>query len=66
MLIYGFTDVFLFQNIMKNKGKANLKNIFVSPYPTLFIRYGSVGRKIIFFYFSLILKIHHTIKLNCK
>ena len=25
--------------------KANLKNIFVSPYPTLFYRYGSVGRK---------------------
>ena len=24
--------------------KANLKNIFVSPYPTLFYRYGSVGR----------------------
>ena len=22
---------------------ANLKNIFVSPYPTLFYRYGSVG-----------------------
>ena len=60
-----FTAVFLFQNIMKIKGKANLKNIFVSPYPTLFIQYGSVG-KIIFFYFSLILKIHHTIKLNCK
>ena len=27
--------------------KANLKNIFVSPYPTLFYRYGSVSRKII-------------------
>ena len=23
--------------------QANLKNIFVSPYPTLFYRYGSVG-----------------------
>ena len=33
--------------------KANLKNIFVSPYPTLFLRYGSVGRYfLIFFYFS--------------
>ena len=31
--------------------KANLRNIFVSPYPTLFNRYGSVGRKIILFYF---------------
>ena len=28
--------------------KANLKNTLVSPYPTLFYRYGSVGRKIIF------------------
>ena len=32
--------------------KANLKNIFVSPYPNLFLWYGSVGRKIIFFNFS--------------
>ena len=31
--------------------RANLRNIFVSPYPTLFNRYGSVGRKIILFYF---------------
>ena len=28
--------------------RANLKNIFVSPYATLFYQYGSVGRKIIF------------------
>ena len=25
-------------------GKANLQNIFVSPYPTLFLWYGSVGK----------------------
>ena len=31
--------------------KANLKNIFVSAYPTLFLQYGSVSRKIIFFNF---------------
>ena len=29
--------------------QANLKNIFVSPYQTLFYRYGRVGRKNIFF-----------------
>ena len=32
--------------------QANLKNILVSPYPTLFYRYGSVGR--IFFLTSQI------------
>ena len=32
--------------------KANLKNIFVSPYPTLFYWYGLVGRKFFFFNFS--------------
>ena len=42
--------------------KANLKNIFVSPYTTLFLRYGSVGRKIIFFNFSNSIPI----KPNCK
>ena len=31
------------------KPEANLKNIFASPYPTLFYPYGSVGRKLIFF-----------------
>ena len=30
---------------------ANLRNIFVSPYPTLFPRCGSVGWNIILFYF---------------
>ena len=30
------------------KHKANLKNICVSPYPTLFYHYGSGGRKLIF------------------
>ena len=34
--------------------EANLKNIFVSPYPTLFLWYGSVGRKKIFFLTSQI------------
>ena len=29
--------------------KANLRNTFVSPYPTLFLRCGSVGRNIILF-----------------
>ena len=29
--------------------KANLRNIFVSPYPTLFNQYGSVGK---LFYFT--------------
>ena len=29
--------------------EANLKNIFVSPNPTLFYRYGLVGRKIVYF-----------------
>ena len=29
--------------------KANLRNIFVSPYPTLFLRCGSVGRNVILF-----------------
>ena len=28
--------------------EANLKDIFVSPYPTLFYRYGSVSGKLIF------------------
>ena len=38
--------------------EANLKNICVSPYLTLFNRYGSVGRKIIF--------LTSQIKHNCK
>ena len=42
--------------------KANLRNIFVSPYPTLFNWYGSVGRKIILFYFPNSIPI----KLNCN
>ena len=29
-------------------GKANLKNIFVSPYPTPYYRYGLVRRKLLF------------------
>ena len=41
------------QNNNKNLScliKANIKNILVSPYPTLiFLRYGSAGRKNIFF-----------------
>ena len=32
----------------KDLDQANHKNIFVSPYQTLFYRYGSVGRKLIF------------------
>ena len=32
--------------------KANLKNIFVSPYPALFLWYGSVSRIFFFFNFS--------------
>ena len=35
--------------------KANLRNIFVSPYQTLFLRCGSVGRNIILFLFSQVL-----------
>ena len=31
-----------------HNNEANLKNIFVSPYRTLFYRYGSAGRKLIF------------------
>ena len=42
--------------------EANLKNIFVSPYPTLFLQYGEVGWKITFFNFSNSIPI----KLNCK
>ena len=45
----------------KKSSEANLKNIFVSPYPTLFYQYGLVGRKIIFFNFSNWIPI----KLNC-
>ena len=30
--------------------EANLKYILVSPYPTLFLRYGSVGKILLFFY----------------
>ena len=45
--------------------QVNLKYILVSPYPTLFLRYGSVGR---IFFFSLKLKTHQpsniAIKLN--
>ena len=37
--------------VLRNMDGANLKNIFVSPYPTLFYRYGLVGR-IFFFNFS--------------
>ena len=33
--------------------KANLKNIFVSPYPTRFYGYESVGRKLLFFNFQI-------------
>ena len=41
--------------------KANLKNIFVSPYPTLFYQYGSVVGKSFFLDFSYWIPI----KLNC-
>ena len=34
--------------IRLSETEANLEDIFVSPYPTLFLWYGSVGRKIIF------------------
>ena len=49
-----FLDVYTYRlNITFDlRYKPSLKNIFVSPYPTLFHRYGSVGRKIIFFNFS--------------
>ena len=32
----------------KDMHKANIKNIFVSPYPILFLKYGSVGRNFFF------------------
>ena len=44
--------------------EANLKNIFVSPYPTLFLRYGSVGRKIIFYNYLTIYKNKFFLKVN--
>ena len=43
---------FLLPKYNASVSKANLRNIFVSPYPTLFLRYGSVGRKIIYFLIS--------------
>ena len=43
------TSQFLVKEIKEEYPWANLRNIFVSPYPTLFNRYGSVGRKIILF-----------------
>ena len=47
----------------KDMHKANIKNIFVSPYPILFLKYGSVGRSEIFFFnFSNSIPI----KPNCK
>ena len=55
---YFIERLFLFNKIYR----ANLRNIFVSPYPTLFNQYGSVGRKIILFYFPNSIPI----KLNCK
>ena len=44
--------------------KLNLKNSFVSPYPTLFYRYGSVGRKINCFNFSNWIPIKLNIQYN--
>ena len=38
----------------KDMHKANIKNIFVSPYPILFLKYGSVGRNFFFFLTSQI------------
>ena len=46
----------------KDMHKANIKNIFVSPYPILFLKYGSVGRKI-FFYFFLTSQIPYPLNL---
>ena len=59
--IFGLKDLPTVTEIVNNKiqekktkdesetaGRANLKNIFVSPYLTLFYWYGSVGRKLIF------------------
>ena len=47
--LYYFCWLFA-SSLMKEDHMANLiQNIFVSPYPTLFLRYGSVGRKIFFF-----------------
>ena len=40
--------------IIKIFTQANLKYILVSPYPTLFLRYGSVGRIFFFFFYSQI------------
>ena len=37
-------------NAIMKFDRANIRNIFVSPYPTLLVRYGSVGRKIIIFF----------------
>ena len=48
--------------VLDETTEANHKNIFVSPYPTLFLWYASVGRKIIFFNFSKSIPI----KPNCK
>ena len=60
--IFGLKDLPTVTEIVNNKiqekktkdetetaGRANLKNIFVSPLPTLFYWYGSVSRKLIFF-----------------
>ena len=41
----GFPSILSFESPC-DEGQANLKNIFVSPYPTLFYRYGSVSRTI--------------------
>ena len=42
------------------EGKANRINIFVSPYWTLFYRYGWIGRKLIFLSQNLKLDTHST------
>ena len=65
-ILHGIDDIdsskFVTLNENTTRGQANLRNIFVSPYPTLFNQYGSVGRKIILFYFPNWIPI----KLNCK
>ena len=40
---------FYHKTVLEKQPEANLKDIFVSPYPTLFLWYGSVSRKICFF-----------------
>ena len=45
----------------KDMHKANIKNIFVSPYPILFLKYGSVGKN-----FFLTSQIPYPLNLKCS